>query len=288
MEGMSDIAIGRGDWVNYWRDGQRPLEAMHAHLREHVYHRHSHEAYSFGVTEEGAQTFSCRGGAHTSATGLVMTFNPDDPHDGRTADGFGFTYRMVHIGPELVGEVLADAAGHGSGPLPLFTDPVVDDVRAVRAIRRLHHSLTGGADALVRDERLTEAVLAMVGHGTGQRISVGSAGGALARARALLAEAGPRAVPPEELAAAAGCSRFALYRGFRAAYGLAPSEYQRQLRLREARRLILRGEDLAEVAAATGFTDQSHLNRWFLRCYGLTPGAFRAGGRAPGVQSSSA
>lgn len=277
------MSIGHGDWVNYWRDGQRPLEAMHAHLREHVYHRHSHETYSFGVTEEGAQTFSCRGGAHTSATGLVMTFNPDDPHDGRTADGLGFTYRIVHIGPELVGEVLADVAGRGSAPLPLFTEPVLDDVRAARAIRRLHHSLTGPADALVRDERLTEAVLALVGHGTGQRISLDATGGALARARALLVEAGPRAVSPEELAAAAGCSRFALYRGFRAEYGLAPSEYQRQLRLRDARRMILRGEGLAEVATATGFTDQSHLNRWFLRCYGLTPGAFRSGG-----QSSSA
>jgi hypothetical protein len=31
---------------------------MHAHFTSHVYHRHSHESYSFGVTETGAQAFT--------------------------------------------------------------------------------------------------------------------------------------------------------------------------------------------------------------------------------------
>jgi AraC-like DNA-binding protein len=40
-------------------------------------------------------------------------------------------------------------------------------------------------------------------------------------------------IAAEEPARVAGCSRFALYRGFRTAYGLAaPSDYQRDLRLR--------------------------------------------------------
>ena len=59
---------------------------MHAYFREHVYHRHSHDTYSFGVTESGAQSFTCRGAAHTSAAGMVMAFNPDDPHDGHASD----------------------------------------------------------------------------------------------------------------------------------------------------------------------------------------------------------
>jgi hypothetical protein len=61
-----------GDWSRYWRSADEPLEAMHAHFREHVYHRHSHDTYSFGVTESGAQSFTCRGAAYTSAAGMVM------------------------------------------------------------------------------------------------------------------------------------------------------------------------------------------------------------------------
>ena len=55
------------DWSRYWRAPDAPLEAMYAHFERHVYHRHSHDAYSFGVTEDGAQAFSCRGGRRIRA-----------------------------------------------------------------------------------------------------------------------------------------------------------------------------------------------------------------------------
>ena len=114
------------DWSRYWRSADQPLEAMHAHFQRHAYHRHSHETYSFGVTDEGVQSFHCRGSAHASAAGMVMAFNPDDSHDGQACDELGFTYRMVHVGPELVSGVLGDITGRRAA-LPLFADPVVSD-----------------------------------------------------------------------------------------------------------------------------------------------------------------
>jgi len=74
---------------------------------------------------------------------------------------------------------------------------------------------------------------------------------------------------------AAGCSRYAAYRAFRQAYGLAPSDYQRQLRVRAARRLLARDVPPSVAAAEAGFADQAHLTRWFRRYYGVTPGAYR-------------
>ena len=97
-----------GDWARYWRSdqGAGSIEAMYAHFRSHVYHRHSHETYSFGVTDDGAQAFTCRGGHHVSGPNMVMLFNPDDPHDGHAATGPGFTYRMIHITPAQVEQLL--------------------------------------------------------------------------------------------------------------------------------------------------------------------------------------
>jgi hypothetical protein len=132
---------------------------MHAHFERHVYHRHSHETYSLGVTETGAQSFTCRGAARTSAAGMVMAFNPDDPHDGWAADGLGFTYRMIHIGPSLVTGILADVTGRPARR-PLFAEPVADDPVLARRLRALHRALLGGAPALRRDELLTAAVRA--------------------------------------------------------------------------------------------------------------------------------
>ena len=42
---------------------------------------------------------------------MVMAFNPDDPHDGHAATANGFTYRMIHIRPGLLTDVLADMTG---------------------------------------------------------------------------------------------------------------------------------------------------------------------------------
>src|SRR5579859_7716388 len=147
------------DWARYWRADGVPVEAMHAHFTSHVYHRHSHESYSFGVTETGAQTFTCRNGRHVSGAGMIMAFNPDDPHDGHAATEGGFTYRMVHIWPEF----FAGLAGAGR-PLPLFRVPVLADPVVARSLRCLHSALTRPASDLERYERLTATARLLVRH----------------------------------------------------------------------------------------------------------------------------
>ena len=117
---------------------------MHAHFRGHVYHRHSHETYSLGVTESGAQGFTCRGAGHVSTTGLVMAFNPDDPHDGHAATGNGFTYRMIHMAPDLLTDLFADLTGAANSGMAGGA-PVIADPGLAGAVRRLHQSLTGPA-----------------------------------------------------------------------------------------------------------------------------------------------
>jgi AraC-like DNA-binding protein len=269
-----------GEWSAYWRSGERPLEAMHAHFEGHIYHRHSHESYSFGVTDAGAQAFSCRGAAHTSAAGMVMAFNPDDPHDGHAGGSGGFTYRMIHVGPELIRDVLSDIAGAPAG-LPLFADPVVSDPALALRLRVLHRALVGPAPTLRRDELLTAALAALVRRAatrapvTGPGFPAGAAATA-ARARQFIRDRYASEITASDLAAAAGQSRYAIHRAFKAAYGIAPSDYQRQLRLATARRLIARGQPISQAAAETGFADQSHLTRWFTRYYGITPGAYRS------------
>jgi AraC-like DNA-binding protein len=268
------------EWSRYWRSADEPLEAMHAHFARHVYHRHSHDGYSFGVTEEGAQSFQCRAGRHTSMTGMVMAFNPDDPHDGHATDALGFTYGMIHIGPALVASVLADITGRPT-PLPLFAQPVHTDRLLASRLTALHRGLLGGASALQRNELLTAAVGAMTrraaaGEALPSSRALPAGAAAVARAREFLHASAAQDVTADQLAEVAGCSRFALHRAFTAACGMTPADYQRQLRLRSARGLIAAGRSISAAAAESGFADQSHLTRWFSRYYGITPGGYRA------------
>ena len=274
------------DWARYWRADSVPVEAMHAHFTSHVYHRHSHESYSFGVTETGAQAFTCRNGRHVSGRGMVMAFNPDDPHDGHAAVDDGFTYRMVHIWPEFFASLTGS-------PLPLFRTPVIEDPAMAASVRRLHQALTVGAGELERYERLAATARLLVRHASGREPARRGADRLVAaRIRELIRDSvvdpgasaagvGAGELTADDLAAAAGCSRYAAYRAFRQAYGLSPSDYQRQLRVQTARRLLSAGAAPAQVAADAGFADQAHLTRWFRRYYGITPGAYRAAAGGP-------
>jgi AraC-like DNA-binding protein len=268
------------DWSHYWRSADEPLEAMHAHFQRHAYHRHSHDTYSFGVTEDGVQSFNCRGSSRASAAGMIMAFNPDDPHDGQARDELGFTYRIVHVGPGLVSGVLGDITGRRAG-LPLFADPVVSDPVLAGQLRALHRALLGGATALRRDELLATAISSMVRRAAvsarppAAAASMGDGRSVARRARQLIRDRYLDDITATDLAAATGQSRFTVHRAFTSAYGMAPGDYQRQLRLRTARQLIARGRPIAAAAAQAGFSDQAHLTRWFTRCYGITPGGYQ-------------
>jgi AraC-like DNA-binding protein len=270
------------EWSQYRRLAELPIEAMRAHFVRHVYDRHSHDAYLFGVTEQGVQAFRCRGSTRASTAGMIMAFNPDDPHDGHAAARGGFTYAMLHLGTDLVGDILADAQGRRVG-LPLFTDPVVEDRPLAGRLRQLNALLLDGATRLEAQELAMGAVLAMVQRHASHPVAAPTprGDGAPSQVRDLLHEGFADDLSADDLARAVGLTRFQLYRQFRERYGLAPSAYLRQVRLREARRRLAAGAAIAEVAFATGFADQSHLTRWFRRTYGITPRAYQQGGSVP-------
>jgi AraC-like DNA-binding protein len=46
------------------------------------------------------------------------------------------------------------------------------------------------------------------------------------------------------------------------------------LRIERARELLAHGMSLSDAAASAGFSDQSHMGRWFRRICGVTPATY--------------
>ena len=59
------------------------------------------------------------------------------------------------------------------------------------------------------------------------------------------------------------------------AVGLTPKVYSRLRRFQRALRQVSSVESFAEVATAAGYSDQSHFNREFRECVGVTPTQYR-------------
>lgn len=84
----------------------------------------------------------------------------------------------------------------------------------------------------------------------------------------------------EALARQHGSSRRQLERDFRRWLGVSPKAYARLARFQRAAAALGSGAALADVAAASGFSDQAHMTRVFRQTAGLTPGSLRSAARS--------
>ena len=94
----------------------------------------------------------------------------------------------------------------------------------------------------------------------------------IARAVAQLRQDFDQPLRIERLARELGMSVSGLRQHFKAVTAMSPSQFQKQLRLQEARRLML-GEDLDAASAAyrVGYQDASHFNREYKSLFGVPP-----------------
>jgi AraC-like DNA-binding protein len=80
-------------------------------------------------------------------------------------------------------------------------------------------------------------------------------------------------VPVERLAAIAHMSVSSFHHHFKAVTSMSPLQYQKQLRLLEARRLMLAGGvDATHAAYEVGYESASHFSREYVRMFGAPPG----------------
>jgi transcriptional regulator GlxA family with amidase domain len=64
-------------------------------------------------------------------------------------------------------------------------------------------------------------------------------------------------------------------RAFKDSQGVAPHRYILECRVKRTQELLATDLPLSEIAVEVGFSDQSHLTRWFREFVGVTPGNYR-------------
>ena len=90
----------------------------------------------------------------------------------------------------------------------------------------------------------------------------------------------------DQLAANCGVHSVHAVRSFRSKFGCTIGEYLRNLRLRHAIGMLVESDQpIVQVAADSGFSDQSHLTRLCKRITGHTPGSVRSSYGAGGIQA---
>ncbi|HVK16155.1 MAG TPA: AraC family transcriptional regulator [Fimbriiglobus sp.] len=178
----------------------------------------------------------------------------------------------------VVGELLADCPdAPPPGPLARGIDVRPVEPQLLDAVGRLVALLDAPRDiAALAPLVLREVTYRVLTGPQGPRLLQIAAAGApaqrIARAVRRLKDHFADPLRVESLAREARMSLSGFHQHFKAVTGLSPLQYQKQLRLQEARRLMLgEGLDAAEAAFRVGYESPSQFSREYRRMFGAPP-----------------
>lgn len=256
------------------RCGSAGVEAVEAETR-HAFPRHTHEHFGIGVIQRGAQRSHSGRGLVEAGPGDTITVNPGEVHDGTPIGEAGRAWKILYFAPAVIAEAVRDLSD-GRIASREFPHPVLRDPGLAERFRRLFPLMTtgGGTGSMPREEAFLMLLTAVMREDRKDLRRAPAVPDAISRARGRIDDDPAAPVTLGDLARESGLSRFQVLRGFVKATGLTPHAYLVQRRIDVARRLLRHGLPLAEAAAASGFADQSHMTRIFVRTYGVTPRAY--------------
>ncbi|GAB5073456.1 AraC family transcriptional regulator [Citrobacter sedlakii] len=264
MQGVPEQFSDEKDSARFRHLAEVPgVELYHAHISRYAFEPHTHEAFGIGAIEAGAERFRYRGTQYLAPAHSVITMNPDELHTGEAETADGWRYRMIYLDPTLLEEITG--IRHWG-----FREVTRHDPLRSRQICSLIHGLWHTDDPLAQKGLLLDLIDTF--RPLAQPMRAPREGEhRFARVRDYLHDNYMRPVTLGELAAVATLSPWHFQRQFKAHFHVTPHQMLMAIRLWRAKAFLTLGMPAAEVAAAAGLTDQSHLTRAFTHRYGITP-----------------
>ncbi|MEU4740692.1 AraC family transcriptional regulator [Actinosynnema sp. NPDC023658] len=229
------------------------------------------------VMARGAKRLLLGDQVHEYRAGQYLVVTADLPVTGHYLDtpslGLGLVLR-----PAVLAQLLLEAPGARTTTTPPAMATGEAAVDLLDAVARLLRLLDHPADAAVLAPLVVREVLwrVLTGPAGGVVRQIGLADSSLSHVSRAIRwirdnYAEPMRVP--DLARLAGMSPSAFHRHFRAITAMSPLQFQKRIRLQEARSLLAtRPGDVAGVGHLVGYDSPSQFNREYRRLFGAPPG----------------
>jgi AraC-like DNA-binding protein len=258
----------RADSARFYRPRFLPeVELVSVAYNDRRFPEHSHEEYVIGAVTAGAEMLAVGRHQHIADAGTVLRLNPAEAHANATIGMETLCYSVLYVPKIVVGSFLDSGAG-----LPSFSSPLTKHVDLFRQVRAVHAVLACAVSGKLEQESalslLVQAFQAQTLYG---EIEPPSYHAAADRVRQFIEEHYASAFGLHDLSKLTGLSTFHLVRTFKKRIGLSPLAYRDQLRMAEARRLLLAKQPISQISLTLGYADQSHFTRQFQRIVGTSP-----------------
>jgi len=237
---------------------------------------------SLCIAAQGAKIVMIGDDTYGYEAGQMAVYSIDVPMAGRVTRASPtepYLLLMVDLDAEKIAELALKVFPHGL-PQPRDTRSLyVGDAGAhiIDAATRLLALMAQPVDAellapLVRDEILIRLLRGPMGSRVARIGQRGSSVQRIASAVSWLRANFDQPVNIEELAKLVNMSVTSFHRQFKAVTGMSPLQYQKTLRLQEARRLMLTAMmDAGSAGRRVGYVSPSHFSREYGRFFGSAP-----------------
>ena len=251
------------------------VEIVYGSQVKQDFSRHTHRMLCIGIVELGVRIFLCRGVRYEVIPGQVFIIPLDEEH-ACVSEGAPHTYRLLLISSAVLHMILPKSAKNSNSKY-IFKNLVFDDKKWFDQLMNLQTILLGSETSFLKQAALVSTIGDILQDcaDVGKDLRKSNKQYESVKCMQTFIETHyAENFTLEALARKAYLSPYHLLRVFSQIIGIPPHIFQKQVRMRHAKEMLLQGIPIVDVAIKTGFTDQSHFSNVFKKMTGITPGEY--------------
>jgi AraC-like DNA-binding protein len=239
---------------------------------------HFHNRLSFAIVTEGIGEFHIKNRKQKVHAGGIVKIAPGEVHSsGKSTSSNQLKYRVFYIDNASIQHIL-EGEEQKSEKVINFNEQISYDLNFFAQCLQAHQGLIREADILSQEIVFTNLILELIKTHSDRNVQlpmVDSRPSYLPSIIDYLHTYYSKSISLSELVTISKRSPSQIIRTFQKHIGITPHAYLINLRVIKAKKLIAQNISISQAAFEVGFTDQSHLHKYFKRINHVTPGKFR-------------
>jgi len=246
---------------------------LEASFSNKIFASHFHDEYSIALITSGTHFFTCNKDDFNANPGDIRLINPGDIHVCKSKTWGYITFTPNNNFVENFSESCQKELHNIT-----FTKPVINNHKLAKLFIDLNSANKEWQDELMAENILEELIVNLISSYSNNEVKtkdISYSKKRLLQTIEYMKSKFNENLKLENLAQISGLSKYHFLRKFKEEFNMTPHAYLLQIRIQNAKNMLLNQDSLTDIALSCGFSDQSHFTRVFNKVYGMSPGKLR-------------
>lgn len=252
------------------------VEAISGQYITNDFRRHIHKTYIIGIVEQGKRIITHSDDATQVSENEIFIINPGQVHSCSSESQSGHSYKILSVSSQTM-QSIASQISEKQEKRPYFENiHYKNDVLSEKIIRLFDVIEEPESDIQVESNVYSFLAHLLIYFSESPPLIyvTGEQKDSIKRVCDYISQNFTENLSLNKLAEIACLSPFHFQREFKKSIGITPHEYLSDFRISESNKMLLRSEDIADIAIQLGFFDQSHFSKIYRKTVGIPPGKY--------------